>query len=106
MSFFDAWLKGYDAATEDRKAPYGDAWAQRIAKGGREGLEQIAADPSVTVHAMAEALVVKSPKTRYLTGNMAKFFFKPMSWLPHSLQDKVLMGMTFQGPPPIGLARM
>merc|ERR1712226_1566486 len=104
MSFFDAWLKSYEVAPADRKAPYGDAWARGIAKKGREGLEAIAADPNITVLAMAEALVAKHPKTRYLTGKMAKFFFKPISLLPHFVQDRLLMSMTFAGPPPLGLS--
>mmetsp|Transcript_68173 Transcript_68173/g.134635 ORF Transcript_68173/g.134635 Transcript_68173/m.134635 type:complete len:314 (+) Transcript_68173:57-998(+) len=104
MSYWDAWLKSYEDASEDR-TPHGNAWARGVAAKGREALEAIAADPQITVFAMAEALVTKQPKIRYKTGKMAKFFFKPMSMLPHFIQDKLLMGMTFGTKPP-ALAQM
>jgi NAD(P)-dependent dehydrogenase (short-subunit alcohol dehydrogenase family) len=99
MRFFDAWHQSFKNAPEERKAQYGESWAEEIAKTGTKGLEDIAADPKVTVVAIADALVSKKPKIRYATGKMATYFFKPISRLPHSILDKMLYGMTFPGKP-------
>jgi NAD(P)-dependent dehydrogenase (short-subunit alcohol dehydrogenase family) len=103
MSFADSWLQGFLNAPADRRAPYGSAWAERIAAGTKKGLEGLAADPAVTVKAMVRALVHPDPPTRMPTGNAAHYLFKPLSHLPDKTRDRLLYSMSFPGPPPAGL---
>jgi NAD(P)-dependent dehydrogenase (short-subunit alcohol dehydrogenase family) len=106
MSFAEAWLKGFSNASEDRKAPYGDEWAEEVYMQTKLGLEGIAADPAVTIDAMVQALDYrnKSPPTRIATGKAARWLFKPLSLFPDKTRDSLLHGMTMNAKkPPAGL---
>ena len=105
LSFADGWLSSYLGAPLDRRTPYGDEWANRIAKGTKEGIEGIAADPVVTVDAMLSALVEADPPSRMATGKAANLLFKPLSMLPDKTRDALLYQMSFPGAPPGSLAK-
>ena len=49
MSFADSWLASFRAAPPERRAPYGDAWAERVHAATKQGIEGLAADPLQTV---------------------------------------------------------
>ena len=104
MAFADGWLKSYREADTARKAPYGDAWAVRIAKTNKEGIESLAADPEQTVQALMRALTLLNPPSRMVTGWAGTLIFKPLSWLPDAMRDAILYKMSFPGEPPCGLA--
>ena len=103
LSFADGWLKGYQEATEERRLPYGNEWANNVAKNTKTGIEQLAADPQETISAMLSALEQINPPSRIKTGKAATFVFKPLSLLPDSIRDPVLYWMSFRGSKPQGL---
>ena len=105
MAFADGWLKSHCEADTARKAPYGDAWAERIAKTTKEGIETLAADPQQTVQALMRALTLLNPPSRMITGWYGTLIFKPLSWLPDAMRDAILYKMSFPGAPPCGLAQ-
>ena len=103
MGFADGWLRSYREASDERRAPYGDAWAERVAAVTKQGLEDLAADPQQTVSALLRVLRLKEPPSRMTTGLAAKLLFKPLSLLPDKTRDAVLYAMSFSVPPPDGL---
>jgi hypothetical protein len=54
---------------------------------------------------MLRALVQRSPASRYVTGFMGRWFFKPISHLPDKMRDALLYSLSFgSAGPPAGLA--
>lgn len=95
LSFYKEWLRTFKAAPEDRRRDYGDKWAERTEKVGTKIIEQTAADPMDTVVDLMDALAAADPKVRYLSGQMAKDMWFPMSQLPIEERDKQLEALAY-----------
>ncbi len=98
--FADTWLKLFtEAAAQDRCDEYGMKWSKKQAKFLKDGIDNIAADPQITVEALSHALVSKNPPTRMLTGWAAHLIFAPLSKLPDQIRDQLLYRMSFHDSP-------
>jgi NAD(P)-dependent dehydrogenase (short-subunit alcohol dehydrogenase family)/catechol 2,3-dioxygenase-like lactoylglutathione lyase family enzyme len=108
MSYADGWLKSFQDAPADRRAVYGEMWAKAHHANVKKGLEDIAADPEVTVKAMVRALDYqnRNPPTRLATGKAAFWLFKPLSRLPDKMRDTFLYNALLKGTvQPAGLCK-
>ncbi|KNC79780.1 hypothetical protein SARC_07836 [Sphaeroforma arctica JP610] len=98
-SHFDDWLKSYNNAPEIRKRDYGQEWADNVHATGIEGAKSIACNPDIAVHDMLLAVTSKRPKTRYRSGFLAKYFFRPLAWVPDRWRDWFLFKMMYKATP-------
>ena len=99
LSYADNFRDTFLAAPEDRQAQYGDGWIEQVHEGTTKGILDAAMDPSETADDLMRALRLADPPTRIASGNVAKYVFKPLSWLPDKARDSVLYKLIMAGQP-------
>ena len=104
MAYADSFLAGFKASPPERRAPYGDAWAEELAARTKVKLDAAAEDPQITVDALLQALLMPEPPTRMVTGAGAHKSYKPLSKLPDGARDAKLYELIFLGLKPAGLS--
>jgi len=94
-SYNDAWLKTFNAAPEERKKSYGQAWAEKVYGQNSKSYDAMLSDPSIVVKDLVHAVRADQPKPRYVCGNAANFFFKPLSLMPYAVRDTICEKMAY-----------
>ena len=90
-TFYDRYRDLFLSADPSRKAQYGgDEWMHHQHEANVENLKAIAQDPAITANDLVQVLQVREPPVRIHSGNMAKFFFYPISFLPDKPRDQIL----------------
>ena len=95
MAFADSWHRSFETAESDRRANYGDGWAEKVKQAMKSGISDIAQSPALTVSALLSALTLRSPPTRITTGTASWLVFKPLSKLSDRTRDSILYAMSF-----------
>lgn len=87
MSFFEAhrhtWKTFQQENPEgDWQTDYSEAWLNQFVDSNTPQLERIAQDPDITINDLEHSMTAKHPKHRYLSGRLAKTFFRALWWMP------------------------
>lgn len=99
LSYADNYRATFLSASSDRQAIYGPGWIEEVHENITRGIIYAAMNPNETADDLMRALQLAHPPTRIASGAAAKYIFKPLSWLPDKLRDKVLYKLILQNQP-------
>ncbi|KAJ8608752.1 hypothetical protein CTAYLR_007787 [Chrysophaeum taylorii] len=100
MSMAKSWLASFSAASEDRRALYGDKWVDRVAA-ALEATLDVAADPSETITVLMQALTLPDPPPRMIAGDASALL--SLKQKPDAERDAALYEWLFPGDPPAAI---
>ncbi len=94
-SYYDKYKQLFLEADPERKSQYGgEEWINPIIEDSNKILMDNAEDPNMTAGDLLKALQLEDPPPRILSGNLAKGFFYPVSFLPDKWRDNLLFGLS------------
>lgn len=87
----EAFFKGFEEASADRKEPYGEGFAMALSKQMTDNIDSMAGDPDLVADKSVQALILDIPPKRMLVGSLrGKLFNGLMIMLPVWCQDHLL----------------